>query len=332
MGKNEIRTQDVGEKLRSVWQKVKRFFCVKWANLKAAFAGRQKIKAKLLVTEANDDLDLDDESKDVVGTNMVLSVTFECQEEHEWIRRQFSTSFKSSRGSRDEFLNQLIQLHSAYGVQVQQIYTKADKADIAASTVGLISSMLGFVGFGLTFATFGTSLIISLAGAAVGVVSGCASFAIHRKRMAAKKEMWKQIKAKTDQFNQENESLLHILSEAEYFGLVTSGVSGMIEGPIQVGLGALQVAKSEEFLPFVADVGATSAKAYKGLTAGGKVLFYGGFVFNVVSAVIDACTIVNNSKRLIKGDLCDQAQAHNDIARVYQQLRDSGESAQECLL
>ncbi|XP_067678541.1 apolipoprotein L2-like [Haliotis asinina] len=336
MGKNDSTTLAVVERLRSVWQKIKRIFCLKWAKVKALFVGKPNVKAQILVTDENDHLDRDNDNKDLVASNMVLTITFESPDELEWIRRQFSTSFKTLRASRDEFLNELIQLHYTYGVQVQQIYTKADKADIAASTLGMISNALGFVGFGLAFATFGTSLIISLTGAALGVVSGCVSFAIHRKRMAAKKDMWKKIKARTDNFNQENEKLLHILSEAEYFGFVTSGVSGIIEGPLHVGLQAFEVAKVDEFLPVVADVGPASTKAseslVKGLTAVDQVLFYGGFICNVVSTVIDVCTIVNNSKRLFKGELCDQAQTHYAIAGVYEQLRDSGESVQECVL
>ncbi|XP_067679796.1 uncharacterized protein [Haliotis asinina] len=315
---------------------VQRFFRIKWVKLKGIFVERKKMKATLVVTDATDDLDQDDAGSDLVGTNMVMTITFESPDELEWIRRQFKASFKSSRGSRDEFLNQLIQLHYTYGVDVEQIYTKADKADIAASTLGMISNTLGFVGFGMAFVTFGSSLIISLTGAALGIVSGCVSFAIHRKRMAAKKEMWKKIKARTDKFNQENEKLLHILSEAEYYGIVTSGVSGMIKGPIKVGLQACEVAQIDEVLPIVGDVGSTAAKAsksvVKGLSTFGEVLFYGGFVFNVVSTAVDTYTIAKNSKRLIKGELCDQAQAHYDIAHAYEQFRDSGASSLECLL
>ncbi|XP_046365231.2 uncharacterized protein LOC124141298 [Haliotis rufescens] len=336
MGNNGSRGRAIKKCVLSACKAVQRYVLVKWANFKAVFVGRKKMKATLLVTDATDDFDLDDESTDLVGTNMVMTITFESPDELEWIRRQFTASFKSTRGSRDEFLNHLIQLHYTYGVEVEKIYSDADKADIAAATVGMISSILGFVGFGLAFATLGTSLIVSLTGAAVGVVSGCTSFAIHRKRMAAKKEMWKQIKAKTDQFNQDNERLLHILSEAEYFGIVTSGVSGMIKGPIKIGLEAIEVAQIDEVLPILADAGTTAAKAsksvVKGLSAFGKVLFYGGFAFNVVSTAIDGYTIISNSKRLIKGELCDQAQAHYDIAHAYEQFRDSGASSQECLL
>lgn len=47
------------------------------ANFKAIFVGRKKMKATLLVTDATDDLDLEGETTDLVGTNMVMTITFE---------------------------------------------------------------------------------------------------------------------------------------------------------------------------------------------------------------------------------------------------------------
>ena len=224
---------------------------------------------------------------------------------------------------------------------IEKSYDKSRKARIAGTTATITGSVLGIVGFGLAFVTFGASLGVTIPGAILAASGGVT---------VAGAEIGYQVKSKgkLKEANRACSSDLRLMKElgqlGERFGILLRSLAERYETTEENVFQLLKIARpigggaynTYKFIDGFADVGrtiqvaaiagrvgqATAHTAWAGLSTAARVFGVTGVVFDVVFIPVDLAVLIKSSYDVHKYKNGKGKSASNNAASVQKIISD----------
>ena len=173
-------------------------------------------------------------------------------------------------------------------------------AKVAGTSASVAGTVVAGVGFGLSFFTFGASLLLSAVGLGVGAAGGATSAGTMIVEACIQKDTFKTAQKIIDDDREATEAIEELLKEVE-----TKAQKIIIENGIKAGLAGAFVVKNcvETGLKLGARIASIAANEggealFRGLSVAGKVVHIGGFAFSAVLLPVDLYTLVTSSMEI----------------------------------
>ena len=230
-------------------------------------------------------------------------------------------------------------------------------ANISGSSAAIAGALFGGVGFGLSFVTFGASMILAAVGAGIGGLGGLTLAGTSATKYFLNKEIFTEVQAAvaldreaTKEFLTAYEGIQSRIQHVNKLGLVKDLFEKVSNSPyFSFGKGLKCLGKDIIFesvntaitlkgvgrtvfvgVDAAADTGAT---VFRSLSAAGRVVHIGGFAASVFLLPLDIYTVVTESKSFHKGTNEVEERIKNLIAKL--ELPEDGEIKkiiEDCLI
>ena len=200
---------------------------------------------------------------------------------HDWIPKR-KASVRTLRALADELMEHHYNVHIA---------------KVAGTSASVAGTVVAGVGFGLSFFTFGASLILSAVGLGVGAAGGATNAGSMIAEACIQKSTFNTAQKIIDDDREATKAIEEQLKEVE-----TKAKKIIIRNGIKAGVAGAFVVKNcvETGLKFGARIASIAANEggealFRGLSVAGKVVHIGGFAFSAVLLPVDLHTLVTSS-------------------------------------
>lgn len=196
-------------------------------------------------------------------------------------------------------------------------------AKVAGSSASVAGFVLISVGFGLSFFTFGASLVLSSIGIGVGAAGGVTNAGSMIAEVCIQKDTYKVAQKIIDDDRKAVEAIEMLAQEFEKEAMKTITANGLKAGVT----GALVVKNCVETgLKFGARIVGIAANEggetfFRGLSVAGRAVHIGGFVFSAIALPFDLYTLVTSSIEIDAARNGDQDN-ETDAAKTLRKLAD----------